>query len=229
LIDDPASTMADAIECESGHYMLFVWAGHAGIDSLNVWRSDMDGGNPKQLSHGSVDVSPECSADGKWIYYETFPDLHVMRMPASGGAGERVPGEEIPETIIADIGFDLSADGKTMVYYVSKTNGAGTRASIVFLDLETGKSRLMEPDPRIAGAPGYAPGDKALVYKILDNGNQNLWEQPVDGGAGKKITNFGAAYHHIDQFEFSKDGKNLGVVTGQQDSNVVLFRDEGEK
>jgi eukaryotic-like serine/threonine-protein kinase len=229
LIEDPAANVADPTECESGHYLLFDWAGHAGIGTVNVWRSDMDGGNPKQLSHGSVDIAPRCSVDGKWIYYETWPDLHVMRMPAGGGAGELVAGSEIPGAIIADAGFNLSADGKTMVYLVSKTIEGNTAASIVFLDLETGKSRLMDPDPRIAGAPVYAPGDKALVYKILDNGNQNLWEQPVDGGPGKKITNFGAAYHRIDQFEFSKDGKNLGVVTGQQDSNVVLFRDEGEK
>jgi Tol biopolymer transport system component len=229
LIEDPGSTMLDLSECESGHYLLFEWAGHAGIDSLNAWRSDMDGGNPKQLSHGSVDAAPKCSPDGKWIYYETFPDLHVMRIPASGGTGELVPGSDIPGTIIGDVGFDLTADGKTMVYYVSRTTGAGTRASIVFLDLETGKSRLMDPDPRISRSPQYAPGEKSVVYRILENGNHNLLEQPVEGGPGKKITNFGTVNHFIEQFEFSKDGKSLGVTTGQRESNVVLFKDEGEK
>jgi Tol biopolymer transport system component len=229
LIDEPTSTMVGPQECVSGHYLLFNWSGHGASETPNVWRSDLDGGNPKQLSHGFVDAAPKCSPDGKWIYYEAFPNVHVMRIPASGGTGEVVAGSEIPQAIIADIGFDLTADGKTMVYYVSKIVGGMTKPQIVFLNLETGKSRLMEPDPRIAGVPGYAPGEKAVVYKILENGNHNLWEQPVEGGPGKKITNFGASYHDIEQFEFSKDGKSLGVTVGQRESNVVLFRDEGEK
>jgi len=52
-----------------------------------------------------------------------------------------------------------------------------------------------------------------------------LWEQPVEGGPAKKITNFGPGRFHR-RFEFSEDGKQLGVLMGTAESDVVLFREE---
>jgi Tol biopolymer transport system component len=227
LINDPAALTVAGSVCESGHYFVYEWMGHAGVGTVNVWRADMDGSNAKQLSQGTVDIAPACSADGKWIYYNDYSNQRIMRIPASGGKGEIVPGSEIPNSIIADIGFDLSKDGKTMAYLITMQPSAGqSKPYIAFLDLETGKSRLMEPDPRIANYPHYAPGEKAVVY-ALDDGTSNLWEQSVEGGPAKKITNFGPGRFQ-GRFEFSADGKQLGVLMGASESDVVLFRDEGK-
>jgi len=228
LINEGASFPAAPNECESGKYLLFNWEGHAG-NTVNIWRADLDGGNPKQLSHGTIDTIAKCSPDGKWIYYTTYPNTHLMRMSANGGAAEEVPGSEIGgNTILTDFGFDMTRDGKTILHLISTTTQSGTKPSLVFLDLETGKSRLVDPDPRAEKEVRYAPGEKAAVYKILENGSENLWEQPLDGSAGKQLTNFGGAHSNIADYEFSKDGKNLGVLIYQGESNVVLFKDEGK-
>jgi hypothetical protein len=50
-----------------------------------------------------------------------------------------------------------------------------------------------------------------------------FWAQPVDGSAGRMITNFQS--EHIMDFHWSTDGSQLGVVRGHTDSDVVLIGD----
>jgi len=50
-----------------------------------------------------------------------------------------------------------------------------------------------------------------------------VWIQPVDGSSGHQITKFDA--EKILSFQWSPDGKNLGVLRGHTDSDVVLLRE----
>jgi hypothetical protein len=50
-----------------------------------------------------------------------------------------------------------------------------------------------------------------------------LWIQPLDGSPGRQITNFKSDV--ISSFRFSPDGKTLGVLHAQIESDVVLLRD----
>ena len=158
-----------------------------------------------------------------------FPDLHVMRVPASGGAGELVPGSG--NSGCDHCGCWIRSDGGReddgVLRYEAKRRGLqGFYRVSRFGD---GEEPIDGPGPRIAGVPGYAPGEKSVVYKILDNGNDNLWEQPIDGGPGKKLRILGLTIILLSSLSFRRMGKSLGVTTGQRESNVVLFRDEGEK
>lgn len=51
--------------------------------------------------------------------------------------------------------------------------------------------------------------------------------QPVDGGRGKQVTNFTA--DGIREFEFSPDGKMLGVLQEHAESDFVLLQDTSGK
>jgi len=51
----------------------------------------------------------------------------------------------------------------------------------------------------------------------------NLWVQPLDGSAGYPITGFKS--EQIWSFSLSPDGKNLAVLRGHFDSDVVLLRE----
>ena len=53
----------------------------------------------------------------------------------------------------------------------------------------------------------------------------NLWLHPLDGSRGRQITNFPA--DAIQVFQFSLDGKTLGVMRTHVESDVVLLRDTG--
>jgi eukaryotic-like serine/threonine-protein kinase len=228
LLSDPASQIIRPTGCNGGSYILFTWSGHAGINKVNVWRVDADGSNPKKLTDGATDLAPLCSPDGKWAYYQDFVSDYIMRVPIDGGKSEVVPGTVFPDAFIGDIGFDISRDGRTMVLFLEKTVGSAPVPFVALVSLDAGPKpavRMIEPDPRIAGAAGFTPDAKALVYPIFENGAANIWLQPLDGSKGRQTTNFPA--DRIETFEFSPDGKTLGVMRSHTESDVVLLRDSG--
>jgi Tol biopolymer transport system component len=69
----------------------------------------------------------------------------------------------------------------------------------------------------------FSPDGKAIVYPVREAGVDNLWAQPLDGSAGKKITDFKS--EEIRDFHWSFDGSKLGLIRGHNDSDVVLIRD----
>jgi Tol biopolymer transport system component len=56
---------------------------------------------------------------------------------------------------------------------------------------------------------------------LLRNGASNIWEQPLSGGAPHQITNF--ASDRIPSFAWSRDGKQLLLIRGNQTSDVILI------
>ena len=69
----------------------------------------------------------------------------------------------------------------------------------------------------------FTPDGKAVAYAFRDKDADNLWMQPLDGSAGKQLTNFNS--ERIGDFHWSFDGSKLGLVRGHTDSDVVLIRD----
>ena len=95
---------------------------------------------------------------------------------------------------------------------------------IALLDVGTLSSpRLMEPNPQISKGVQFTWDGKGVAYPIAENGVDNIWIQPVDGSAGHQITKFGS--EQILSFHWSPDGKNLGVLRGHTDSDVILLQE----
>ena len=228
LVSDPASQIVRPVGCPGGRYILFQWSGHAGISKTNIWRVNADGSDPKKLSDGQNDVAPLCSPDGKWAYYQDFNGNTIMRVSIEGGKPEAVPGTSVADAFIGTIGFDISRDGKMLSLMFEKTLESAPVPGIAVVDLDAGAKppvRMLNPDPRISGAPGFTPDEKALVYNIRENGTENLWLQPLDGSKGRQITNFPADAIQI--FDFSPDGKTMGMLRNHVESDAVLLRDSG--
>jgi eukaryotic-like serine/threonine-protein kinase len=228
LLSDPNAVLVSPVGCPGGRYIVFQWLGHAGINRMNIWRADVDGANPKKLSDGTNDLAAGCSPDGKWAFYLDFSADRIMRVPIDGGKSEVVPGSVFPDAFIGDIGYDISRDGKWLVLFLIKTVANAPVPSIALVGLDAGANppvRTLVPNPHIAGAAGFTPDGKAIVYPINENGASNLWVQPLDGSPGKQITNFPADLLQV--FSFSPDGKTLGVMRRHEESDVVLLRDSG--
>ena len=51
----------------------------------------------------------------------------------------------------------------------------------------------------------------------------NLWLQHLDGSPGKQITDFKSEF--IRDHDYSYDGKQLAIIRGHRESDVVLIRD----
>jgi len=230
VLSDPESQVIFATGCPDGRNALVEWAGHAGARALdvNVWRMSSDGANLKQLTRGEFDITAECSPDGKWAYYEDWVAAQMMRVPMDGGTPEVVPGTVIPHTILATPGFDFSHDGKWLTFLASRTDSNGFVVRVAMVPLDGGTKvtgRLIACDPRATGRPRFTPDGSAVVYAVRENGVDNLWLQPLDGARGRQITNFQSDVIQI--FQFSPDGKTLGVLRDHAESDVVLLHDTG--
>ena len=228
LLSDSSAQIARPTGCRNGRYILFDWLGHADSNKINIWRADIDGSNPKRLTSGAVDVAPECSPDGKWVYYQDYSANVIDRVPIDGGTPEIVPGTVIPNFVISTIFFDISRDGKTLAFLAADTSGKATVLHLPLVSLDAGPTplkRVLDIDPRVSGSPRFTPDGKAVVYPILENGTDNLWLQPLDGSPGRQITQFQT--DAVEMFEYSPDGTTLGVMRRHLESDVVLLHDGG--
>jgi Tol biopolymer transport system component len=72
-------------------------------------------------------------------------------------------------------------------------------------------------------ALSWSPDGRALVYVLTKGDVSNLWQQPLDGGAPKQITNFNSG--RIWNFAYSRDGRQLALARGEMTHDAVLISD----
>ena len=240
LLSDANAGILDFTRCGE-RYLVLSWAFHGGTSSARLWRTDADGTNAKQLTDGTFDVDPVCSRDGKWVYYYASAARRhpAMRVPLEGGAPELVAGGDVPNMYGMGAGQAISPDGQTLVFNAelsTQASGGGAVSKLALVNLEGSgakAARMLDPDKRIAGGAGsgtfangmaFTPDGKAVAYMIREKGVDNIWVQPLDGGAGRQITNFTS--EHIVQFRWSPDGKMLAVTRTHAVADVVLLREK---
>jgi serine/threonine protein kinase len=216
--------------CRDGKTLLVSWVGHAGGHGIQVWRTDANGANAKQLTFGKLEFNPVCSADSKMAYYGELNGT-VMRVPVDGSQKpEIVPGAVIPNMILGDPVIGLSPDGKLLAFLLTASGSTddSVQQRIALVPLDEGAQphlRFVKANLHISSGPRFSPDAKALIYPIRANGVDNLWLQPLDGSAGRQISNFPS--EQIQAFHFSPDGKSLAMLRQHTESDVVLLRDSG--
>lgn len=206
------------ISCDHGRYVIFSSAARGGGNSLNIWRTDATGGNPKQLTTGSDDWPAMCSPDGKWLVYASYDSgkFVAKRVPGDGGTPT-----QLSDALLTCGCVNVSPDGKYLAFQTQPTTG-GT-VVIKILDFETLQPvKVIERDPRAVGEIRYTSDGKTIGYPIRENGLYALWVSPVDGSPGHRVTEFEA--DRIADFHWSADGKTLGLLRAHNDSDVVLLR-----
>jgi Tol biopolymer transport system component len=224
LVTDADASLGDIAPC-GDRYLIFSWAFHAESNKINLWRSNADGSGLKQLTDGTFDHAPACSADGTQVYY--LDQASAMRVPIDGGKSEALPGGVIPNTFAAQAAA-LSPEGTAFVYRVEIADAAHQAATskLALLNVQGNRStppRLLDPDPRIEGSLSFTPDGKGLVYPIHENGVANLWVQPLDGSPGHEITHFKSG--RVGEFHWSPDGSKLAVQHEEETADAVLLHD----
>jgi len=205
--------------CADGKYVVFELGFRGGTANNNVWRIDAAGGNLKQLTSGTRDYRPECSPDGKWVYFlSEREEDNLLRIPIDGGA---------PPQLISDLpvsqNFDLSPDGKLAAFATLEHSGEH-KEKLALVSTEPGQPpKLVELEKFRFGLLRFSPDGQAVVYAARENGVDNLWVQPLNGAKGHYMTDFKS--ERIYDMRWSFDGKQLALVRGHTDSDVVLIRD----
>jgi dipeptidyl aminopeptidase/acylaminoacyl peptidase len=234
LLGDTNAGLFNLAAC-GNQYIVFTWAYHAG-KTINIWRANADGSALKQLSSGPFESNPMCSPDGKWVYYIDRPGLsRLLRVPIDGGQAEPVSGTDIPNRFgMAGISY-FAPDGKSfgLVAHMidPRTNDAYSKLAIATLDGGAATApRLLDLDPRLGGGDDFGPMVKlvphaapAVTYRITENGQDNLWMQPLDGSPGHQITHFTS--EQILDHSWSPDGKTLAITRSKNVADVILLKE----
>jgi eukaryotic-like serine/threonine-protein kinase len=206
--------------CSDGHIVFSATA--AGKTQNNIWLADADGGNAKKLTSGKFDFLPACSPDAKTVLYADA-DGKPAKVALAGGASQQLAELEVFSRIT------LSPDGKFAAFVTFRLGDP--KEKLVLLPLDSGQpARFIEFErarsefASLVDAPVPLTADgKAVAYPTRDGNTDNIWLQPLDGSPGKVLTDFKSEL--IRDFDWSRDGKQLAVIRGHKDSDVVLIRD----
>jgi len=190
---------------------------------LGIFIANADGTNPKELTAGKLDSFPTCTPDGKTVLYSDANNI-LQKTSTEGGGSQQV--SELP--VFSHV--TISPDGKLAAFVTSLINEPKEKIALLSLD-STQPARFLEFErPRVEFAFSYSIGTilfgadgKGIVYQVRNGDTDNLWLQHLDGSAGKLLTDFKSEF--IRDFDYSFDGKQLAIIRGHREADVVLIRD----
>ena len=153
--------------CPAGMRQYFVYraAGRSAKTTFNLWRMTASGTNAKQITSGSADSDPFCSADGKWVYYVDYTDNQALkRVSLEGGS---------PETILSPANgiTQLSPDGKTLVGF--EVRELDHKLILDLYCIDDKKSIYHDVDQNANWPLQFAPDGKGVVYSVRGKGISN--------------------------------------------------------
>lgn len=233
ILSDPAAWISDPVSCDNNRWIAVNWFFHGEKSTDRIWRMNADGSDPVALTRGEFGNLWGCSPDAKWLYYSNGEDSGIFRIAAGGGQPEAIPGTRLPHSLLMRAA--LSPDGKTLALFTSvlKPETRTYSKRIVFVGPGS-IVRNLDVDPELSpvfvspGPPGstgfhFSPDGKSIDFVVEEGGADNIWIQPVDGSKGRKLTNFHDS-QTIQDFRWSPDGRNLGLLRFNSVSDVVLLR-----
>jgi len=215
ISSDPHRSYLQPSSCGKGS-IVFSGAERKGGGPPSVWKMDLATGALTQLTKGPDDLLAQCTADGKWVIYGDNINGELMKVPVSGGNPQAVSPDA------KTIWFDISADGKLLLYATFSRNAP----LLHITSLDTWKELRTVSLGTVhvtRGMVRFMPDAKGAMYQLGENGVDNLWVQPFDGGPSKQFTHY--TEDSIEDFHWSPDGKKLGVLRVHFSHDAVLFTD----
>ncbi len=178
-------------------------------DAENIWRMDINGENQTKITNKFIERNPVFSSDGKWIYFNSWETgiQTIWKVPSEGGTATQV---------VADLSSNpqISPDGRLMAY--------SSREKILISPVEGG-SAIKSFDSAGKTYVAWAPDSSAITYLSNRSNVVNLWLQRLDETEPLQLTNFTSDGIRI--YAFSPDGKQLALVRGTSNRDVILIQD----
>ncbi len=207
--------IANPSVCGDGRHIV-ADTNHGG--NFGLLRINSDGSNLLQLTSGAFDRVPSCSPDGKWIAFQSNRTgvWTLWRVSIDRGEPTQLTKEETDHPAV-------SPDGKWIVCVYWPNPGKPESKLAILPSAGGGLTKTFQWKGGTEDADGarWTPDGKSLTYAAYDGLAVNLWNQPIDGGPPRRITNFDAG--GIFSFAWSRDGKHLAVVRGSRSSDIVMI------
>lgn len=179
--------------------------------SPEIWRSNSNGEDARQLTTDGRNTRPHVSPDGRWIAF-TKRDGFVWRMTIDGG----------DEIRLADVPARLPRFSPDSRYVACVYEEPGARQRVAILPIDGGmpvKLFDVPPDANFTLGVRWTPDSQAVTYRDWFHG---IWRQDLDGseptrlpGLPKKEALYG--------YDWTRDGKLFAYARGQVLSDVVLI------
>ena len=188
--------------------------------ALNLYRVNLNGGAAQQLTF-AVATHPACSPDGKWVVYDSEITGGIFKIASKGGTPQKLSGHGSSYPT-------FSPDGKLIAFYYNdgKTDSSLTTIKVIPADGDApvrtivAKRRPFGYTKRLQ----FMPDGTGLLNTVDEGQKDNLWMQPLAGGPPTRITAFST--ERIQDFGISPDGKQIAMLRGHEDKDVVLIKDE---
>ncbi|MBZ5702712.1 MAG: hypothetical protein LAN84_12800 [Acidobacteriia bacterium] len=182
----------------------------------------METGELKQITSGTDEEQGSCTPDGKWVVYSgpqaTDNVVHIFKVSIDGGT----PVELAHGNVLTPV---VSPDGALVAYGRIDGQGAAAKSKIVVQKLEGGPPVKELDAPPGFHELGWAPDGRALTYVRNTSGSvQNVYMQPLAGGAAVQLTHFNSEPGAVYAYVWSRDGRKFAIARGRyNDTDVVLF------
>lgn len=199
--------------CGDGRFIVFT---SMRSGSPHIWRIDLDGGNPKKLTSGNLDLTPACSPDGKWVIYssEKTGARTISKVGIEGG-----PALSLSNKLTAFPA--ISPDGRLIASLYQESVSAPRKNALLAAE---GGAHLRFIDIPVFARPTvqWHPSGQALGFLDQKDDSTNIWLQPIENGQPVRVTDFN--YERIFEYSWSRDGRYLAVSRGVINRDVVIIR-----
>jgi Tol biopolymer transport system component len=185
-----------------------------------LWKTDGAGARPVQLTSW-IAFEPRVSPDGSQVVFLSSRDGNQSPwLSTDGGEPTRIAEDSI------GFGgrFDLSPDGRRVMFVPSPTTEGDVRVSVCDLPACSDRREIYAPEG--ATRPFRFTQDGAAIAYV-DQIGTNLWALPLDGGSPRQITSFPASATGgvIANYAWSNDGTRLAFARQTIAEDIVLLRD----
>jgi serine/threonine protein kinase/Tol biopolymer transport system component len=219
LTANDANNFSPIVSADGRYIVYSVWRD----GKKNLWRMNIDGANPVQLTTGIVDSFPSLSPDGKWVIY-TAPSgakRTLWKVSIDGGAPTQLTDH------VTTMGI-VSPDGKYIAYTYPESSDVSAppnRLRVITFDGSQEINTYQVPaSGTVLSIVQWSADSKSVLYTITANNMSNIWSQPIEGGAAaKQVTDFKEML--ITGFAWSRDGKQLACTRGNLLRDAVLITD----
>jgi eukaryotic-like serine/threonine-protein kinase len=200
--DDPALCGPD----------MLVSSGGSLDEGTRVYKIRLDGSGATKLTEGPDDLFPQCTPDGRSLFYADNRDLMnplIMRMSLEGGAAQRVA---------VGVYYSLSSNGKLLA--IPNIEGvpqlqvfsAETLQKIQSFQLKQNVSRIT-----------FSADNKSIFYPTKTGAATTIWRQPLDALSSVKVASLPGT--SVDWIRSSSDGSKLGLTIATPRAEAVLLRE----
>jgi len=201
-----------------------VFTGFHGSAAGHEYTLDLAIGKPQQVTSGKGEILVRCTPDGKSLIYYSVDDHGIHEIPSQGGkpevlvSADRNPGDW----------FSILPDGREAVVAVSST---GEAREFDFFSLETKQVTRRVPGQSDAFGAWITPDGRNIAFARREHGVDNLWLQPVAGGAPHPLTDFRLSRstdQKIRGFAWSPNGKRFAITRFLSRGDAVILRDQNQ-